>query len=201
MPQLPPAKDGSSCFAASLTENCFHKPWTKKFLLLMKRRRTTVEEVPTVGGGSIIRTFSAKRPIDKAIISIANTAVTGTQVVTTLATITFPCTIVGLLWDISAGTSAGSSNGTAAWAIIVVRDGEAANTIALSNASTFYAPEQNVMAFGYTVLNTGQQAIHWNGKSKTGRKMMGGDLLQLIIVGEDTNTAEFRGAIQFFCKT
>jgi len=100
---------------------------------MSKRRRT----------GPVAR---ARRPIDKDL-KITSVTVTTTVTSTTLKTTTFPCTVVGLRWTLSA-SSAVASVQDVWWAIVVVPDGESVNTPAISNAATFYAPEQNVLAFG-----------------------------------------------------
>lgn len=73
--------------------------------------------------------------------------------------------------------------------------------MSLSDAATFYAPEQNVMAFGHGLPQTGSNGVKFEGSTKTMRKMRGGDLLQIVAVAEATNLLEFFGAVQFFCKT
>lgn len=149
------------------------------------------------------RTFAGKRPIDKALIAISK-SVTDTQSETVLATATFPCTVTGLRWSI------GSSNGyvTGAnplyWAIVLVKDGESAQNIAVSDASSFYQPEQNVLVWGCS--HHGQKTdgypvlVNDQGSSKTMRKLMGGDKLVLVLLS-GAATISVRGCVQFFCKT
>ncbi len=145
-----------------------------------------------------------KRPVDKNLIIVSQTSLDSTQQATVLATVTFPCTIVGLRWDISSATSAGTGIASIAWAIVKVSQGDTVNTLATGDGSTLYAPEQNVMTWGVG-LNIPEDTIGhglvWIGDTKTMRKMMGGDTLQFIARGEATNLQEIRGCIQFFCKT
>ncbi len=150
------------------------------------------------------RRTGAKRPVDKLMIGVFKTSVDATQVTTTLATITFPCTIVGLRWDLGATTDAGTNEGSAFWAVVVVRDGTTIGNLSLSDGGDFYTPEQNVMAFGATILTQNDQvgkSKHWNGSTKTMRKLMGGDTLVWVAQGVATNTSTFSGVFQFFCKT
>lgn len=153
---------------------------------------------------SFVRHTGHKRPVDKLLVIVTKSGVDGTQVSTTLTTVTFPCTIVGLRWDISAVTTAGTNPATMQWAIVKVSEGNSANTIATGDGNTLYAPEQDVMTWGVGV-NTPEDTIGhplvWQGDTKTMRKMMGGDQLLFIARGEATNVQEIRGCIQFFCKT
>ncbi len=113
------------------------------------------------------------RPIDKELKAVLQTTTTSV-VSSTLKTTTFPGTVVGLRWSLSAFSLVASTN-TVYWAIVVIPDGEAANTPAISDGADFYTPEQNVLAFGMSILNsTGvasdQQAM-WEGTTKTMRKL------------------------------
>ncbi len=143
-----------------------------------------------------------KRPIDK-LLKVTAVTVTSTVTSTTLQTTTFPCTVVGLRWSLSA-SSAVASIQDVWWAIVVIPDGESANTPAISNAADFYTPEQNVLAFGHgqMVDNTLQSmALQWDGATKTMRKLKGGDVLAIVHISSDANGALFRGIVQFFCKS
>lgn len=168
----------------------------------MKRARFDV--AAGQGPVQVIRTIGHRRPVDKALVAILVTSQTGTQTATVLSTITFPCTIVGLRWNINAITTAGTAPALFNWVIAVVRDGNTPNAIAFSDGATFYEPEQNVMTWGCGIgapEDTVGKALSWKGDTKTMRKMMGGDTLQFLSVGEGTNTQEVRGVVQFFCKT
>jgi len=148
------------------------------------------------------RTTSRKRPIDKILVNVSQST-DATQVSTTLLTATFPCTVVGLRWDITVLTDAGTGRGVYSWVIVIVRDGVTASQMSHTDGGTIYAPEQDVMAFGkgvnqITGLTDGHQ---YNGSTKTMRKLMGGDKLLFLAKGEATDTQSFVGGIQFFCKT
>ncbi len=155
-----------------------------------KRPRTTVAR--------------ARRPIDKDLIAISKT-IGASQASTTLKTTTFPCTVVGIRWELSA-TCIVAAQAQFTWAIVLVKDGEAANTMSNADGATFYAPEQNVLAFGVgnwagTTVGDGSLSLQWSGNTKTMRKLMGGDVLQLIVDGNNATQGNLLGVIQFFCKS
>lgn len=162
----------------------------------VKRRRTSTGFVPVVNMG--------KRPIDKQLVVIKKDGLAGSQVSTVLSTATFPCTITGLRWGLDATQDAGAS-GTAElhWAIVVVRDGNSASTLTTSDAGSLYQPEQDVLAFGTSVCHNSfdYQIQRWEGSTKTMRKMMGGDQLVFVAIGQATQTHALRGVVQFFCKS
>ena len=153
---------------------------------------------------------TGRRPIDKVLIFVRKTGTNATQVSTTLATASFPCTIVGLRWQIVSHCDAGTNNGQFTWAIVNVKDGNTANAMAVSDGAAFYAPEQEVLCWGVTSngpFTDGTPTelarfptIH-EGNTKTMRKLLAGDQLLFICKGEASNTTEVNGIIQFFCKT
>lgn len=145
-----------------------------------------------------------KRPIDKSLVVINKTVGTS-QLETTLETATFPCTITGLRWDLMSHSTLTTGNVVINWAIIIVKDGNSANTMATSDASSLYQPEQNVLAYGCGIFpdaDAGQGPIGrtWTGNTKTMRKLMAGDKLALIALATGAS-APLYGAVQFFCKT
>ncbi len=146
----------------------------------------------------------ARRPIDKDLIAVSKT-ISAAQQTTTLKTTTFPCTVVGIRWEFSA-TSIVAAQAQLTWAIVLVKDGDAANTMSTTDAATFYSPEQNVLAYGVgnwpgTTVGDGSLSIQWSGNTKTMRKLMGGDVLQLLVDGNNATQGSFLGVIQFFCKS
>ncbi len=165
----------------------------------MSRRtfRRFRQDVPLVRG--------SRRPTAKELIFVAQTATTS-NVATTIKTTTFPCTIVGLRWSITFESQVSTNNSVISWIIVVVKDGNTANTISQSNGADMYTPEQNVMAFGtVTVLANdetgGNQNSMIQGTTKTMRKLQGGDLLQFITLSNVANSTLVKGTIQFFCKS
>jgi len=148
------------------------------------------------GGG-----VSAVRPIDKELKVVGKAGIAATQVETVLKTATFPGTIVGLRWSLSGVQDAGTAPALLQWAIVVVQDGNAASTMAVSDGADMYTPEQDVLAFGSLISKVGIEGHNFEGSTKTMRKMKQGDQLIVIMIGEATQTWEFRGVIQFFFKT
>ena len=146
---------------------------------------------------------TAKRPIDKSLIAISQAAATTDE--TVLFTASTACTIVGLRWSLSfSGNSTAQVVGH--WAVIVVYDGYAANSLTTTDGSNFYEPEQNVLTFGCVTLADTDGAIPGpashvsEGHTKTMRKMKVGDTLRLLSVA-NANTLNVKGVIQFFCKS
>lgn len=146
------------------------------------------------------------RPIDKQLINV--NAITGTtSTAITLQTTTFPCTITGLRWSIGFANKQTTGPVDISWAIVIVRDGNAANALSQTSGSSLYQPEQNVLAYGCTEFQDadlnpgGSGAAQFEGSTKTMRKLMGGDVLQFLHLGSVAASADFMGTIQFFCKT
>jgi len=156
-----------------------------------KRSRTTMH------------TSHVKRPIDKQIKAVSLACDTS-QNATTLYTCTYPVTITGLRWDLNLTVEDTATNVRAAWAIIVIKDGYSANSIALSNAADFYTPESNVLACGMLcameTLGAGTTVDDSRSHTKTMRKLQAGDVLQLIQVSNNGTSSNFNGVVQFFAK-
>ncbi len=174
--------------------------------LCMKRGRGTfVSNLPpqAMQQVQVVRTTGSRRPVDKLLIGILKTGVDATQVVITLTTVTFPCTIVGLRWDMGVTCDGGTAPGVFNWVIVVIKDGNVVGNLQASDGNDFYTPEQNVMAFGSSKISRADQGGTrvWSGNTKTMRKMMGGDILQFVCQGSATTTTTVQGCIQFFCKT
>ncbi len=161
----------------------------------VKRRRV---------GANVVR--AARRPISKTLIVVKDDAVDGTQAKTLLFTTTFPATMVGLRWSLSALQGLGTTAVTQLqWAIVISRDGNVANTMSTGDSNSLYSPEADVLAFGCANMKTHTAAstvmpITWNGDTKTMRKLKTGDVLEIIYVAEATNTWAFFGCVQFFVK-
>ncbi len=166
----------------------------------MSKKRKMDFSMPSTSRVAVV-TSRRPRPIDKQMIVIKKTDVTATQVETVLFTNIFPCTITGLRIDMTIIQDGGGATGVYAWAIVLVKQGTAASTISTTDAASFYQPEQNVMMFG-TGNNDGTSIqVYRQETTKTMRKMMNGDLLKFICKGVATNTSEFFGVVQFFCRT
>lgn len=150
------------------------------------------------------RVFAHKRPVDKAIIVINKDVIDATASNTVLVTVTFPCTIVGIRWDLSFFADGGSSITSVRWDLLIVKEGNAVGATSSTDGATFHDPEQNVIVHGFTALAPGdgnQNPRIFAGETKSMRKMMGGDQFFFSMTGEATNTVGCRGIVQFFCKT
>ncbi len=147
--------------------------------------------------------FKQARSIDKKVVTVLKPAQDGTQSSTTLVTATFPCTIVGLRWDLTFASGAGTGNASFGWAIVLNKDGLTEDTLATSDRATYYNPEENLIVYGRGTncpFDKGGSTTRYDGSTKSMRKLQGGDKLMFITIGEATNTTEVQGAIQFFCK-
>lgn len=160
-----------------------------------KRRRVEAETNQVV-----IR--SAKRPINKGLVHISN-AVDNSIGQQDLFTVTFPCTVLGIRWDMTLLN--GTTQCIGGWAIIVIRDGLSPGALALSAGADFYTPEQDVLAYGAYSTNTLASADGstrtWVGNTKTMRKLMAGDKLSIVFQGSAAVSGTLSGVIQFFCKS
>lgn len=167
----------------------------------MKRQRGT-----GTGGQTRVIQRSVKRPIDKQLRNVELTATNVQQVESVLDTRTFPGTIVGLRWNISAVELIGTNAARLWWAIVVSGEGVGPSTMSHSNAGTFYAPEGNVLAFGTTYLHpndsgAGPAIVNWEGATKTMRKMQNGDRLHFIALSDQPDAVGVVGIVQFFIKS
>ncbi len=144
---------------------------------------------------------TGRRPVDKLIIVVNKDTIAGSQVQTILTTATFPCTVVGLRWQITAAQDGGTTACIGEWAIIILRDGQTAGTLVLSDQGTMFQPEQDVLTWGMWNIDNNTQTKMMEGDTKTMRKLLGGDRLVFIAIGVATQTTKIQGIIQFFCKT
>ncbi len=146
----------------------------------------------------------AKRPVDKQLINIVHDT-TNAQVVTVVETFTFPGTITGLRWDVVHTMSADATVIQGVWAIVIARDGDVPNQLALTNTTTLYQPETHVLAFGaWTGVKDADGAgstIHWNDSTKSMRKVQAGDSLNFISFATTANSGDLSAIVQFFLKT
>ncbi len=149
----------------------------------------------------VVRMGNRKRPIDKALIVITKDGIDATQVQTILFTATFPCTMVGLRWELSAVQAAGTGFCKGVWAIIIARQGITVNNMVQTDGSTLFAPEQDVITWGSWGIDNNVETTVRIGDTKSMRKLMGGDRLIFIMKGIATQTTSMFGVVQFFCKT
>ncbi len=168
-------------------------------------KRLAVQEqagVVVVGRGGFPR---RRRPIDKHLI-VVNQTVTTAQTATVLHTTTFPATVVGIRWVFSAANILSTASPLLHWAIIILRDGLTASTLATGDGSDLYTPESDVLTFGVTFISdrdstVGPGIVPFEGATKTMRKLQAGDQLQVITLASDANSVAFDGVVQFFLKT
>jgi len=142
-----------------------------------------------------------KRPTDKKLVVVTLDNIAATQVQTVLVTATFPCTIVGLRWNLTFTQSAGTGATRTGWGIVVVRDGNTATAISFTDGADFYTPEQDMLTFGTNTIDNNTETGHTEGSTKSMRKLMGGDQLIFIALNVATQTVNLFGVVQFFCKT
>ena len=143
--------------------------------------------------------FRIRRPIDKSLIVINKPTVSGALGSTTLTTATTACTVTGIGWSLSSTLDGGTGTGTIYWAIVLLKEGETLGTFSSTDRATFYSPESNVLAYGFG-HNRGNTVNRWDSITKTQRKLMNGDKILFITVGENVNTSEIYRVIRFFCK-
>ncbi len=152
-------------------------------------------------GFTSVRTVRVRRPIDKFLVNISKVGVDGTQVQTIIRTATVACTVTGLRWDLATSQQGGTGAGKGRWAIVIVRDGQSASTMAISDGSSLYDPEQDVLTYGSWTIDNNVESFHWNSDTKTMRKMRIGDAIVFVAVGVATNTSNVEGVVQMFCKS
>jgi len=108
-----------------------------------------------------------------------------------------------LRWDLNFRTNTSAVPPEFWWVLVIVKDGDSANPLDVSDLAQLYTPEQNVMAFGAGRLqastdSAGPKSIRMSEKTRTMRKMMEGDSLQFIITTSVSSAILVNGAIQFF---
>ncbi len=151
----------------------------------------------------------AKRSIDKRVVSVKQSSVGASNVTTVLATVTTPCTVLGIRWSFYVQGDAGTAGNAHdyVWAIIRAREGATLPTLNTTDAATFYTPEQDVLAFGAGTSrqdaagDTDNPGNRWNGKSGSKRKLMIGDRVIFVANGIATETVRVEEMIQLFCMT
>ena len=114
-----------------------------------------------------------------------------------LYTATYPCVVLGLIINGST-ISAESYNLSFLWIITVVKEGQSLPTLNIGSIP-FAKPEEYVMAFGSGIATT-TMPRHCECKTKTSRKLMSGDSLYFIWIGNGI-MGETNYAFQFFLRT
>ncbi len=159
----------------------------ENFIITDKRQRTS--------------TFSrARRNVDKVMTAVNHTGITATQVSSTILVSAFPSTITGIRWDLAFDQTAGTGASHMNWAIVLVKEGENADTMVRTDDTTFYQPESNCLVYGFQIIRNGTTTGHASGSTKTMRKVMIGDEILFLFAGSTTNHASVVGVIQLFQK-
>ena len=148
-----------------------------------------------------------KRQVEKKQTNLAVTITGSAQDDTVLMTVVDPVTVGGFIWDLNstAVTDPASGPGYAYWAIVVVREGVTVGTLGVANGSPPYQPEENcIVAAGVNVgdIGLGTAIGHQHqGRSKTMRKLKGGDTVHFIMRGSQaTQVMTTIGVVTFFAK-
>lgn len=141
------------------------------------------------------------RPIDKLLTSV-QLNVTASGATLLLATASYPCTVAGLRWSLVLSHTATNVTANCSWAIVTVSHGYSPSAISLTNGTTFYAPEQAVMAFsnGYirSISDDAGPVSQWFYDTvRTKRKLQVDD--KLYLVARSDQDCSLRGIIQHFC--
>jgi len=155
-------------------------------------------EYPTV----MYKYTKKSRKINKELIYVDHAITNTTQVASVLINITYPCTLVGLRWDLHYVCSS-TSDVVVTWCIVKVPDTTSASTMSQTDETSFYRPEADVLTFGIlgATSNNGSRGPgmeHVTGSIKTKRKMQVNDDLTFLTKAVNTSTSTLRGIIQFF---
>lgn len=162
--------------------------------VVTKRRRIISQTIPA----------QVRRPIDKQL-KVININLTAAQVNTSLITATFPATVTGIRWDLSFDNATGTVDIAVVWVLVRVKDGNQPSNLSTTAGSSLYQPEQEVIAFGTSVLQnktgtSGPAIMHIEGSTKSMRKLMGGDQIYFCTYANITG-GTLIGVVQFFDKT
>ena len=160
--------------------------------------------------GAVVQYRTAKRPVEKSIITA--TGILGASV--TAQTVSLTGT--GAAGPVSSAmTYSGGNiqvtywNNTTAvtlvgFALIILRQGTTVNAPALTGSSTFYAPEQDVLWSWYAIMPpnnispaTTQVAV---GKIKSMRKLKLGDAIVFVGIGSAATSVQYSALITSFFK-
>ena len=151
-----------------------------------------------------VSTFSrVKRSIDKVQISVDLATVNGTQQGTTILTSAFPATVTSIRWDLAFFQDTGTSICEINWAIVLIKDGESADTMVKADGLAFYQPKQNCLVYGVDVIVNGLtfgMSKHTSGTTKTMRKMIIEDEIIFIARGIAVDSFRVFSVIQLFQK-
>ena len=145
----------------------------------------------------------SRRPIDKKLVNV-NMAPSNNQLNQGLFTASGACTLTGLRWSFAINADGATALADSfRWALVILPDGiSTPSTMAYTATSSFYEPEQHVLAFGAfpaDASNTNNSRVI-EGSTKAMRKMRDGDQL-VCIAGTDSSAGAYYidGVVQLFC--
>ena len=141
-----------------------------------------------------------KRPVDKEVINVTKAAVGNTQLATVLRTAEMAETLSGIRGNMS--VLFGAATGLLVMAIVLVRNGQTASTLNLTDGGTTYAPQQDVLwAAGVEIGTSGAGApLNLQIEVKSMRKMREGDAIHFLVLSNGTDRADIHGIISSFYK-
>jgi len=143
------------------------------------------------------RAYSRTKRSKAKTLVCAQTNTTGTtQANEKLFGATYPCTVAGMRWEVTIQNLTGSLQNVM-WAVYILREG---NTHPPLSTTLIMAPEQNCIAWGVTILgtaNNGESNVMWTDKTKSMRKLQGGDQVFWSVKSTGGDVA-FVAAFQFF---
>lgn len=137
-----------------------------------------------------------KHKFDKQLINVNTTTNANTAAPIILFTATYPCVVMGMVISGCATTNAAGVN-SLEWFVVLVEQGTTVSAPAFSGSA--YAPEQQVMAFGAGLSQSGSMT-QFHVKTKTGRKMRAGDTLNWVCSSLVAGVVEYCFIVQFFLK-
>ena len=150
---------------------------------------------------------SARRPVEKKVITIAQT-VSNTQTSTTIFTSGDALTYSGGVLQLSYTPERNlAANVTTFWALVYLQESRSASTLSIANGNDLYLPEQDVLACGSFSSNDTTAAVDVPPsqyqppmKLKSQRKMKEGDALAFIVLSNTANSGVLTGTMTAFFK-
>ena len=145
------------------------------------------------------RNRGPKRPVDKEIVNILKTAIGTGQVALTLRTAGMAETLSGIRGNLSG--KFGANAGSVGMVIAVVREGQTASTLDLTDGGTLYAPQQDVLFAWFGHGSPAVTELHWQKIDvKAMRKLKDGDTIQILLRCTAADTVDVTGSITSFYK-
>lgn len=143
--------------------------------------------------------MTARRPVTKTDITISADG-DNTQTDTIIYAWTGPGTMTGLRWDFSVAELVGITGSNMYWALVLVPEGSIVGTLNLGDHTAFYAPEENVLAYGNCAPIYTEMTCHQEGVIGTRRLVKKDWSLVFVCRGTNANGNRWAGNIQFFTR-